>query len=101
MKKWFKAKGCSLYCDFQDDRDTIEFTDIVVDDDIEELQLAGAPDAMDKIAIYDLKNCSRSFPNVKKLVIGMLTRNIIDGRKNCGQACRQGRNAVSSPTLNN
>ena len=77
MKKWFKAKGCSLYCDFQDDRDTIEFTDIVVDDDIEELQLAGASDAMDKIAIYDLKNCSRSFPNVKKLVIGMLTRNII------------------------
>ena len=27
--------------------------------------------------------------------------NIIDGRGNRGQACRQGRNAASSPTLNN
>ena len=41
MEKWFKAHGCSLYGDLSDDKDTIEFTDIIVDEGTEELRLAG------------------------------------------------------------
>lgn len=76
MEKWFKAHGCSLYGDLSDDKDTIEFTDIIVDEGTEELRLAGIEEAVDKIVSYDFKSCGRTFPNVKKLVIGMLTKSV-------------------------
>lgn len=76
MKKWFKAHGCSLYGDLSDDKDTIEFTDIIVDEGTEELRLAGIEEAVNKIVSYDFKSCGRTFPNVKKLVIGMLTKSV-------------------------
>lgn len=76
MEKWFKADGCSLYGDLSDDKDTIEFTDIIVDEETEELRLAGIEDAVDKFISYNFKNCGRAFPNVKKLVIGMLTKSV-------------------------
>lgn len=76
MKKWFKAHGCSLYGDLSDDKDTIEFTDIIVDEGTEELRLAGIEEAVNKIVSYDFKSCGRTFPNVKKLVIGMLTQSV-------------------------
>lgn len=76
MEKWFKAHGCSLYGDLSDDKDTIEFTDIIVDEGTEELRLAGIEEAVNKIVSYDFKSCGRTFPNVKKLVIGMLTQSI-------------------------
>lgn len=76
MEKWFKAYGCSLYGDLSDDKDTIEFTDIIVDEGTEELRLAGIEEAVNKIVSYDFKNCGRTFPNVKKLVIGMLTQSV-------------------------
>ena len=46
MEKWFKAYGCSLYGDLSDDKDTIEFTDIIVDEGTEELRLAGIEEAV-------------------------------------------------------
>lgn len=76
MEKWFKAHGCSLYGDLSDDKDTIEFTDIIVDEGTEELRLAGIEEAVNKIVSYDFKSCGRTFPNVKKLVIGMLTQSV-------------------------
>lgn len=76
MKKWFKAHGCSLYGDLSDDKDTIEFTDIIVNEGTEELRLAGIEEAVNKIVSYDFKSCGRTFPNVKKLVIGMLTKSV-------------------------
>lgn len=76
MEKWFKAYGCSLYGDLSDDKDTIEFTDIIVDEGTEELRLAGIEEAVNKIVSYDFKSCGRTFPNVKKLVIGMLTQSV-------------------------
>lgn len=76
MEKWFKAYGCSLYGDLSDDKDTIEFTDIIVDEGTEELRLAGIEKAVNKIVSYDFKSCGRTFPNVKKLVIGMLTQSV-------------------------
>ena len=76
MEKWFKAHGCSLYGDLSDDKDTIEFTDIIVDEGTEELRLAGIEEAVNKIVSYNFKSCSRTFPNVKKLVIGMLTKSV-------------------------
>lgn len=76
MKKWFKAHGCSLYGDLSDDKDTIEFTDIIVNEGTEELRLAGIEEAVNKIVSYDFKSCGRTFPNVKKLVIGMLTQSV-------------------------
>lgn len=76
MKKWFKAHGCSLYGDLSDDKDTIEFTDIIVDEGTEELRLAGIEEAVNKIVSYNFKSCGRTFPNVKKLVIGMLTKSV-------------------------
>lgn len=76
MEKWFKAHGCSLYGDLSDDKDTIEFTDIIVDEGTEELRLEGIEEAVDKIVSYDFKSCGRTFPNVKKLVIGMLTKSV-------------------------
>lgn len=76
MKKWFKAHGCSLYGDLSDDKDTIEFTDIIVDEGTEELRLAGIEEAVNKIVSYNFKSCGRTFPNVKKLVIGMLTQSV-------------------------
>lgn len=76
MEKWFKAHGCSLYGDLSDDKDTIEFTDIIVDEGTEELRLAGIEEAVNKIVSYDFKSCGRTFPNVKKLVIGMLTKSV-------------------------
>lgn len=76
MEKWFKAYGCSLYGDLSDDKDTIEFTDIIVDEGTEELRLAGIEEAVNKIVSYDFKSCGRTFPNVKKLVIGMLTKSV-------------------------
>lgn len=66
MKKWFKAHGCSLYGDLSDDKDTIEFTDIIVNEGTEELRLAGIEEAVNKIVSYDFKSCGRTFPNVKK-----------------------------------
>ena len=59
-----------------DDKDTIEFTDIIVDEGTEELRLAGIEEAVNKIVSYDFKSCGRTFPNVKKLVIGMLTQSV-------------------------
>ena len=53
MKKWFKAHGCSLYGDLSDDKDTIEFTDIIVNEGTEELRLAGIEEAVNKIVSYD------------------------------------------------
>ena len=76
MEKWFKAYGCSLYGDLSDDKDTIEFTDIIVDEGTEELRLAGIEEAVNKIVSYDFKSCGRTFPNVKKLVIGILTQSV-------------------------
>ena len=76
MEKWFKAHGCSLYGDLSDDKDTVEFTDIIVDEGTEELRLAGIEEAVNKIVSYDFKSCGRTFPNVKKLVIGMLTQSV-------------------------
>ena len=76
MEKWFKAHGCSLYGDLSDDKDTIEFTDIIVDEGTEELRLAGIEEAVNKIVSYNFKSCGRTFPNVKKLVIGMLTKSV-------------------------
>lgn len=76
MEKWFKAHGCSLYGDLSDDKDTIEFTDIIVDEGTEEMRLAGIEEAVNKIVSYDFKSCGRTFPNVKKLVIGMLTQSV-------------------------
>lgn len=76
MEKWFKAYGCSLYGDLSDNKDTIEFTDIIVDEGTEELRLAGIEEAVNKIVSYDFKSCGRTFPNVKKLVIGMLTQSV-------------------------
>lgn len=76
MEKWFKVYGCSLYGDLSDDKDTIEFTDIIVDEGTEELRLAGIEEAVNKIVSYDFKSCGRTFPNVKKLVIGMLTQSV-------------------------
>lgn len=76
MEKWFKAHGCSLYGDLSDDKDTIEFTDIIVNEGTEELRLAGIEEAVNKIVSYDFKSCGRTFPNVKKLVIGMLTKSV-------------------------
>ena len=76
MEKWFKAYGCSLYGDLSDDKDTIEFTDIIVDEGTEELRLAGIEEAVNKIVSYDFKSCGRTFPNVKKLVISMLTQSV-------------------------
>lgn len=76
MEKWFKAYECSLYGDLSDDKDTIEFTDIIVDEGTEELRLAGIEGAVNKIVSYDFKSCGRTFPNVKKLVIGMLTQSV-------------------------
>ena len=76
MEKWFKAYGCSLYGDLSDDKDTIEFTDIIVDEGTEELRLAGIEEAVNKIVSYDFKSCGRTIPNVKKLVIGMLTQSV-------------------------
>ena len=76
MEKWFKVHGCSLYGDLSDDKDTIEFTDIIVDEGTEELRLAGIEEAVNKIVSYDFKSCGRTFPNVKKLVIGMLTQSV-------------------------
>ena len=76
MEKWFKAYGCSLYGDLSDDKDTIEFTDIIVDEGTEELRLAGIEEAVNKIVSYNFKSCGRTFPNVKKLVIGMLTQSV-------------------------
>lgn len=76
MEKWFKAYGCSLCGDLSDDKDTIEFTDIIVDEGTEELRLAGIEEAVNKIVSYDFKSCGRTFPNVKKLVIGMLTQSV-------------------------
>lgn len=76
MEKWFKTYGCSLYGDLSDDKDTIEFTDIIVDEGTEELRLAGIEEAVNKIVSYDFKSCGRTFPNVKKLVIGMLTQSV-------------------------
>lgn len=76
MEKWFKAYGCSLYGDLSDDKDTIEFTDIIVDEGTEELRLAGIEEAVNKIVSYNFKSCGRTFPNVKKLVIGMLTKSV-------------------------
>lgn len=76
MEKWFKAYGCSLYGDLSDDKDTIEFTDIIVGEGTEELRLAGIEEAVNKIVSYDFKSCGRTFPNVKKLVIGMLTQSV-------------------------
>lgn len=76
MEKWFKAHGCSLYGDLSDDKDTIEFTDIIVDEGTEELRLAGIEEAVNKIVSYNFKSCGRTFPNVKKLVIGMLTQSV-------------------------
>ena len=76
MEKWFKAHGCSLYGDLSDDKDTIEFTDIIVDEETEELRLTGIEETVDKIVSYNFKNCGRTFPNVKKLVIGMLKKSV-------------------------
>ena len=76
MEKWFKAHGCSLYGDLSDDKDTIEFTDIIVDEGTEELRLEGIEEAVNKIVSYNFKSCGRTFPNVKKLVIGMLTKSV-------------------------
>ena len=61
MKKWFKAHGCSLYGDLSDDKDTIEFTDIIVNEGTEELRLAGIEEAVNKIVSYDFKSCGRTF----------------------------------------
>ena len=76
MEKWFKVHGYSLYGDLSDDKDTIEFTDIIVDEGTEELRLAGIEEAVNKIVSYNFKSCGRTFPNVKKLVIGMLTKSV-------------------------
>ena len=53
MEKWFKAHGCSLYGDLSDDKDTIEFTDIIVDEETEELRLTGIEETVDKIVSCD------------------------------------------------